>query len=128
MTIGEIIDSLSQFEQGLCVNFDFCQCAPTKVDSWRNGYHIPTLGWTPTGYSSSTTDTVTVAALLQELRSAIDGRKYNGWKGGEYTYTRDDDLQVDNPGDATFTEITQIEADNSPYGSVILHTRCRRIS
>jgi len=114
MKIKEIIEALESVEDTTKpVIFDFCSCVPTKIDSWRGIYAEPAIGWEPTGYSSKTKDRhfvkVTVDALLIELKHAISGVEYTGWKGGEFLYDGDSILHVDNPGDCTNTEISAVK-------------------
>lgn len=119
-TIGQLIAALEQHGNEKRVHFDFCGCVPSHVDSWRGIYAEPALGWNPTGYSATSEYSYpTVGDLLPWLRHAIAGVTFQGWKGGEYTYTADSLLHVDNAGDCTNTYITGIRADDS---SVIIQT------
>lgn len=94
------------------VVFDFCGCVPTSIASWRGIYAEPAIGWESTGYSSKTENRhfykVTVNDLLIELKHAISGVEYTGWKGGKFSYTGNEILHVDNPGDCSNTEIVAV--------------------
>lgn len=116
MTIGEVIYSLERAKPDVPVMFSFCGCSPTTVDSWRGIYAEAALGFADDGRS---TPNPTVETLLKELRSAIDGREFHGWKGGNFKYDRNTQLHIDNPGCYTCTELYRIQADEY---SVILHT------
>ena len=101
------------------VYFDFCNCVPTGISSWRGIYSEPAIGWSPTGYSGSG-EAPTVKDFLDELGVATSGKIYTGWKGGGYSYNEDDTLHVDNRGESTNTEIISVEIGEY---QVILHTR-----
>lgn len=123
MTIGELKKILNSIEdQGKFVKFDFCNCIPTQIDSWRGVYEEPALGWTPTGYSacgSETKHNIAVHELIVELERGTSD-VFGGWKGGEYYYDDDSPLHIDNPGDCTHTVIASVEEKQS---SVIIHTK-----
>lgn len=101
MTIGELISLLETFNQGDDVYFDFCGTVPTHVSSWRGVYAEAALGW------SERDGAPTVAELIARLRSAI-GQGFDGWKGGEFIYSKDTPIHIDNPGKWTSTEISGV--------------------
>ena len=119
MKIKTIKNLLSLADKNIPVIFDFCGCVPTTVSSWRGVYREPAIGWAATGYSGGG-DQITVEEFLAELEKATSGKVYIGWKGGEFTYTNENTLHVDNPGEWTSTEITAVEVGEY---SVILHTK-----
>jgi hypothetical protein len=119
MTIDDLLYDLRKAKPDAVVMFDFCNCAPTTIGSWRGIYAEPALGWIATGYSGKG-KTPTVADLIAELERAIDGREYTGWKGGEFRYTGSDTLHIDNNGESTNTELVRAENDD---WRVVLHTR-----
>jgi len=118
MNIGEVKRMLRKADPSLTVYFGFASCVPTTVGSWRGIYAEPAIGWAPSGRNGDGV-APTVAALLEELERATDGRRYSGWKGGKYAYRDSDTLHVDNPGDCTNTEISRVELQD---WRVILHT------
>ena len=123
MTICEILKELRRCKPTANVYFDFCGCAPTDVDSSRGSYDKPAIGWMATGYSGSVSSDSypTVESLIGQLEAAIQPwREYSGWKGGEYSYTEDDVLYVDNTGDWSGTVIVRVE--DRDY-EVFLHTQ-----
>lgn len=91
-TIGDLIVLLRNCEADARVEFDF-PARPTTIASWRGIYAEPALG-----HSSHWEHDPTVADLIRELENAIDGRTFEGWKGGDYSYSADQILQVANPG------------------------------
>ena len=108
-TVGELIDHLAKVSKDLPVRFSVCGLTPTTVDSWRGVYAEPALGWEDRGRSGGD---ATAGELLAELRRAIDGREFYGWKGGAYRYRRSDTLHVDNPGSWTRTEICDVTSND----------------
>lgn len=123
LTIGELIAELEKTDPRLSVYYDFADCIPTGIDSWRGIYNEPALGWAATGYSAKRDDpkTPTVADVLAMLRKPLNGQQYSGWKGGEFSYTKDSPLHVDNRGDCSHTEIARVEIVGN--WKVTLHTR-----
>lgn len=106
ITIGELLEKLHAVQDNKAmVVYDFCGIIPTKINSWRGVYAEPALGWKVWSYKD--TD-VMVSTLVEELEQAIDGRMYFGWKGGEYFYTKDSPLHVDNPGESSDTAIFDV--------------------
>lgn len=120
MTIGEVLDILATAKPEVAVYFRPFNCVPGEVISWRGRYNEPALEWEPTGYSGDG-GTVCVRALMNRLKEAIDGRTFTGWKGGEFRFTRDSPLHVDNAGDYTNTEIDRILVFDF---AVFIHTMC----
>lgn len=117
MTIGELIEILERCKPEAHVYFGFGGCFPTKVNSWRGIYAEPALGFSGGEYGKW--ESPTVEKLIAELRSAVDGRTYSGWKGGDYAYGLTDTLHIDNPGNSTHTELIRVERDDY---AVHLHT------
>lgn len=115
LTIGEVIEALESAKPDGPVHFDFCGLVPTTVDSWRGIYAEAALG-----FENAEGIAPTAQQLLCNLREAIDGREFTGWKGGDYRYTSSTPLHVDNPGRYTNTAIDRIEVDD---WRVILHTK-----
>lgn len=121
MTIGEVIQGLEAIDdKSLHVYYNFANIFPTSVDSWRGIYEQPALGWADGGLRQDII-APTVAELLIELKNSVNGKVYTGWKGGEYVFSKDQTLHVDNPGDFSSTEISAIEYEYH-YGYVMLVT------
>jgi len=109
MTIRELIDELLQNTPDAKVYFSFGDCVPTTIDSWRGAYSEPALGWAPSGYSGDG-KAPTVAALIEKLEKAVGPYShYHGWKGGEFQFTDNQTLRIDNPGDSTDTVVDRVE-------------------
>lgn len=108
------------------VRFDFCGCIPTTIDSWRGIYAEPALGWSPAGYTRiiKQEDYPTCESLVKMLEDST-GREFTGWKGGEFYFTGDETLHIDNEGDCTYTCIDRLEIvddDVASWAEVVIHT------
>lgn len=64
---------------------------------------------------------------MTKLNDTISGRTYEGWKGGDYRYTGDEPLHIDNRGDCTLTGIDRIDPDcnSDVFGEkiVVIYTK-----
>lgn len=117
MTIGEVIEALEKASPDAQVVFAFGYVVPTTVQSWRGIYGEAALGYK---YDGSSTDRPSVSALLAVLRKAIEpGITFQGWKGGDYSYTMDTPLHIDNSGEYSCTELVRIQRED---WQVTLHT------
>jgi hypothetical protein len=105
MTIGEVIAALETAKQDATVCFGFGYVYPTTVRSWRGIYAEAALGFEGGDYGSGHPK---VSEVLAELRQSIDGRTYEGWKGGTYKYDKDTPLHVDNRGNSSDTDIIAV--------------------
>jgi hypothetical protein len=104
MNIGQVINRLADFDEDEFIYFDFCNCVPTGVNAWRGIHAEPALGW-----SKIEDNAPTVKQLIAELEEAVDGRKFTGYKGGEYVYSRESPLHIDNWGESSSTRIKSIK-------------------
>ena len=80
--------------------FDFAMISPTTIASYRGFYEQAALGFSEDG-------SVTVRGLLSEVESAI-GKKFTGWKGGDYLFDEGTDLWVANQGRTSNTRILDL--------------------
>ena len=112
LTIVEILDAIKACEASYSVVFDFCGLTPTTLKSWRGVYAEPAISWCDLALSS-------VSDFRAQLLRA-DGREvFHGYKGGTYTFLKNQVLHVDLPNRCTDTVITAVEITNR---LVILHT------
>jgi len=110
LTIHQILNKLDGVSDTSRVYFDFANCIPTRVLSWREVYAEPALGWSPSGYTKIIEVYPTVGSFKKELRDAIEGKMFCGWKGGEYYYSGNEVLHVANNGDYEYdTQIVGVE-------------------
>ena len=114
MRIKEILSALENVDSTKYIYFDFCKLNPTVIDSWRGSYNLPAIGFTDR-------EAKTVAEFITELNTAISGKLYHGYKGGEYLFNAYQDLYVDNYGIFSETMVTGVK--DKGY-CVILCTEC----
>lgn len=100
MQLGKLIAELEKCPLDWPVYFDFCQCVPTSLASYRRFYDHLAIGFETDGQ-------MTVEALLADLRRAIGG-VFDGYKGGEYTMTENTPVWVANWGRYTQTAIVAV--------------------
>lgn len=93
-TLGSLIDELEKCRPSAEVQFDFCYLRPTKVASYRGYYDHLAIGWTEKSYGPEH-HWIPVPMLLVELKDAV-GKSFEGYKGGDYTMTRDTPVWVAN--------------------------------
>lgn len=117
MKIKEVLATLRIANPEAKVYYGFGYLFPTTVNSWRGIYAEPALGWSESHGIVRTPPTV--AALIAEIENAIDGREFTGYKGGEFSYTEDSTLHIDNYSEYSSTEIYRIEVNDS---RVVIHT------
>ena len=118
LSLGELIAEIekcgTQKDNGedkeIC--YDFGTAIPTDLDSYRGSYNELALGYKLTGYDNDAKHLTELKAkdLLQHLKDGI-GKKYTGWKGGEYTMSEDTPVWVANSGNAGSTAIVGILND-----------------
>lgn len=86
MNLGQLIDGLNAVpykDRKVAKGF-------TKAHSWRGIY--AELAFEPT------TD-VTIESMLREAESAV-GKTFEGWKGGDFTMTRDTEIHISYSGES----------------------------
>ena len=109
MTIFEILEKLKNVNPEARVYFDFCNCFPTTVNSWRGIYAEPAIGWSSRRISGD--EPQTVERFVNRLEEAISGTIFQGYKGGDYTFRGNQELHVDNWGEYSRTSIKEIKID-----------------
>ncbi|MDD4931820.1 MAG: hypothetical protein PHG66_06795 [Candidatus Colwellbacteria bacterium] len=110
MKIGDLIKELKKGKPFQQVYFDFGGCFPTDVDSWRGVYAEPALGWTNRAIDFHTKFTPPmVSQLITRLEEAVNGKEFEGYKGGKFKYTKGAEIHIDNYGECTHTEIESVE-------------------
>src|SRR3990167_10115818 len=95
MNLGVFRDALhrvaaSELLAERLIVFDFAMISPTTIASYRGFYEQAALGFSEDG-------SVTVRGLLSEIESAI-GKKFTGWRGGDYLFDEGTELWVANQG------------------------------
>ena len=126
LTLGELLLKLKAIPDkkgDKNVYFDFGSAVPTDFNSWRGSYAEIALGYALTGYDS--TGDKREAPKLSELIKATEeaiGTTYNGWKGGDYTMTKNTSVWVANRGNSDETGIVGV-LDND-WNVVLLTWHC----
>jgi len=113
--LGEIIDWLERLPPEDSVVFDFCRASPSGIDSSRGDYAELALKY-------SFEQTATVRDVLKWCKGAV-GATFSGYKGGDYTMTRDTQVWVDQWGQWTGTAIDSMDHD---YGQAVIGTKLVR--
>ncbi len=109
MTIGEVIEVLEKADPELDVYFAFCDLVPGEIDSWRGSYDEASIGFIGL---QSTSEIPKVKDVLANLKESISGKWFAGYKGGEYQFTKDTPLHVDNYGRCTNTIINSVKKED----------------
>ena len=115
VTLGEIIDWLERLPPEDEVVFDFCRASPSGIDSSRGDYAELALKY-------SFKKAATVCDVLKWCKGAV-GATFSGYKGGDYTMTRDTQVWVDQWGQWTGTAIDSMDHD---YGQAVIGTKLLR--
>lgn len=111
-TLGQLLDALKSAPADNAVRFNFCSIAPTDLDSYRGYFSELALGWAP----QENYPEPLVSMLLERLTKQL-GTVVHGWKGGEYTVSREQILYVANPGETGNTCVVGVE---STYQTIIV--------
>lgn len=114
LTLGELIlklQAIPDAKNDKTVYFDFANAVPTTLDSWRGSYDELALGFGLVGYTPGDykgfDDAPKLSAVLKELKDAL-GKTYTGWKGGDFTMTKNTPVWVDTPGNSNNTAIVEV--------------------
>jgi hypothetical protein len=119
LTLGQIIEKLEKCglthgekNEPKQVEYDFGTAIPTTLGSWRGSYSELALGYKLSGYDNNDGHfaQTTAETFLSELKSAI-GKKFTGWKGGEFTMNKDTPVWVANAGNSGNTGIINVVDD-----------------
>ena len=107
----EVLEDLSGALEDLGYN-EIIRISPmniyiTGLTSWRGSYELLSLK-----YSTDKSEALTTSELIAECHEAINGRFFYGYKGGEFTMSKDTEVWVDNYGEFTQTKISNITQDN----------------
>ncbi|HYD92347.1 MAG TPA: hypothetical protein VEA37_12770 [Flavobacterium sp.] len=116
LSLGVLIDEIKK--AGLtkdngepkAIEYDFGTAFPTTLDSWRGSYSELALGYSLSGYDKHDAKKPTAEQILKELESAI-GKTFEGWKGGDFTMSKDTPVWVANPGNSGDTAIIGVLND-----------------
>lgn len=109
MSLGQLIDALknvraSNDKEDITVCFDFEYSRPTDFSSWRGVYAEIAIGFAFDG------DETTLDDLIVRAERSI-GKTFGGYKGGDFTMTRDTPVWVANYGNSGSTAVTGVYDD-----------------
>jgi hypothetical protein len=112
MTLGDLIRSLELIsDKNLPVRFDFCNFVPYSLASYRGYYDqlaiepISSDSWTESEGPGSAHPNVQY--VIDLLKDAL-GKRFTGWKGGEFLMTEQTKLWVDAPGKWSSTAVSGV--------------------
>lgn len=123
LSLGQIIDeckaiAAKRYERidgsSPCVSFDFENARPTKFDSWRGVYAELAIGF---GFDGE----MPLPDFIAMAEAAV-GATFDGYKGGEFTMTRDTPVWVANYGNSGNTAVVGVVDLGH---QVMLSTGCR---
>lgn len=103
ITLGALIDGLSQCKPDAYIQFRFASLNPGRLRSYRGYYDH--LAIEPDGSFTR------VADFLQHARHVL-GKSFEGYKGGDYVMDDDTPIWVANWGDTSSTRVTGITDDD----------------
>lgn len=106
------------------VYFDFGSAIPADMDSWRGSYDELALGYRLSGYDNNRQHhfaDVKADKFLEMLKSTV-GKEFTGWKGGEFTMSKDTPVWVANSGNSGNTAVVGVLNDG--WRLVILTAYC----
>lgn len=109
MSLGQLIDALRAVQlgnkrDGLTVAFDFEYARPTGFSSWRGVYAELALEFAFDGKETRLSD------LIRWAEESV-GKTFYGYKGGDFTMTRETPVWVANWGNAGSTAVTGVYDD-----------------
>lgn len=96
---------INKFKHEAEVYFDFCHMFPTCIYSWRGAYDELALNHQRDGDPKA--QPMKVRAFLKMLKAAV-GKTYTGYKGGDFTMSKDTPVWVSNYGDADDTAVVGV--------------------
>lgn len=100
MTLGSFDAALAAFHADALVEFDDGRF-PRLLGSWRGSYCEPTID--PQGGHAPT-----VSAIRMWLRAALNGRTYDGWKGGAYVFSGRSPINIDPVGEYQYRGVGEV--------------------
>ena len=101
-SIGNFIDDLKKFDPKAHISIPPFNLYPTGFDSYRGYYSDLALEY------DTENKFITVGELLKKAEDCI-GKTFTGYKGGEFTMTKDTTLWIGNYGETTDLLITGIK-------------------
>ena len=104
LSLGDIIERCEEIlkgREGECyVVFDFEYARPQSFDSWRGIYEELAIGFEFGG-------DVKLSEFIESAKDAV-GQTFSGYKGGEFTMTKDTPVWVANYGNSGGTAVVGV--------------------
>ena len=95
LSLGGLIELLERVkDKSLEIAYDFEYAYPTTAHSWRGAYEELAIDFEFDGERSD------AQAFLDYLKERVLDQTFTGWKGGDYTMTKDVPVWVANPGNS----------------------------
>lgn len=98
------------------IRFDFCDLFPTQLMSWRGIYAELALSWSDWNGEERPPK---LSAFIKMLEEAV-GKTFEGYKGGDFTMTRQTPIWVAHYGESGNTAVVGVKDCN--YMIIILTT------
>jgi len=121
LSLGEIILKLEKIIEThpnrnykeISVKYDFGECYPTSLDSWRGSYVELALNYCDVGHHSTVPNPkmLNVLEFIEMLKDAI-GKTFEGYKGGDFLMEENTPVWVSNYGYASFSAVIDIKDED----------------
>ena len=111
MTLGELIEKLEAYitldgkKKSERILIDFAGLMPTGLSSYRGYYHQLAIEYDEATWADR--KDMRIAKFLKLCKEAV-GKEFTGWKGGEFTMSKDTPLWVANSGNTGSTIVTGV--------------------
>lgn len=116
LTLGELILKLDAVsDKSKEVSFAFEYARPTEFDSWRGSYCELAIGFDFESKNPTTEE------FLSKCREAV-GKTYQGYKGGDFTMSRQTPVWVANYGNSGSTGV--IDVLETDYSVILVTGYC----
>ena len=103
MSLGQLIYELEKIkDKKKRVYFDFGYFTPTEFMSWRGSYDLLSLG-----YEMADSKDISVKELLN-LAHKVEGKVFEGYKGGSYCYDHSHKIWVAQYGNSGWTGLSGV--------------------
>lgn len=103
--LGNLIEDLEKYPSNAYVSIEPFGLYPTGFGSYRGYYEDLSIGYTTEKYNEKVLD---CGKLLEKAKECV-GKTFYGYKGGEFTMTKNSVIWLSNYGDATSVILTGVE-------------------
>lgn len=115
LSLGQLIDKMEEvdMEDECFITYDWAFAKPTVLDSWRGSYAELAIGYDMEGDYYATC----AHQFLEKLKSAVE-ETFTGYKGGNFTMTKNTPLWVSNYSETGNTQVVGITPIRSGSGGI----------